>query len=111
MSYVLTVVIQMEVYLHEEEMALKSLNKWLAENNHLGGEFKFLDSGQSAGTKCPDVRVVWGGFNYLDTAKFIEFFKSLKIRNSLLTVKSPDEGPYTIAVSDEHTVIHLQEAE
>jgi hypothetical protein len=109
MSYVLSVIIQMDAYKDEEEKALESLNGWLKENDHLGGEFKFLNGNESAGTKHPEISVLWGGFNYLQTDEFIEFFKSLKLRDSLLTIKSPDEGPYVVVRSDEHTRVKLGE--
>ena len=48
MSHVTTVMIQMHDY-EKQESALKSLNNWLKDNGHLGGEFEFLDAHKSAG--------------------------------------------------------------
>jgi hypothetical protein len=99
MSYVSTVIIQMHDYYKEDE-ALEKLNEWLAQNDHLGGKFQYLDGCQSAGTKHPERRVVWGGINYLDTQEFIRFFKSLGLDDSLLTIATADQERYKIIASN-----------
>jgi hypothetical protein len=100
MSHVTSVVIQINDYAKEDSALLK-LNNWLSENNHLGGEFEPLDNGKSAGTKCPEITLIWGGFNYLNIDEFIEFYNTLNLENSLLTIKYTDEGPYKVIESKE----------
>jgi hypothetical protein len=107
MSYVYNVVIQLGDYDEENLKALTKLNEWVKENGHMGGNFESLDSKKSAGTKYPEIDVIWGGFNYLNTDEFVEFFKSLKLQGSLLTIKVPDFGPYRIVHSENNEEIKL----
>jgi hypothetical protein len=101
MSMVYTVVIQMNDFYEECDSAIGKLNDWLTEHdyNYHGNKFKYLDGSSSAGTKFPECKVIWGGFNYLNEESFIKFFKELDLENSLLTISSPNEGPFTIVHS------------
>lgn len=92
MSMVTTVVIISDGYCGREEKRLKKLNKWVKDNNHAGGIFEPVkdDGRDSAGTKYPERRLYWGGFNYLDQDQFIEFFNSLGWENTLLIMGYDD---------------------
>lgn len=92
MSYVYTVVIQLGDFHEENDKALQNLNIWIKENYNLGDKFEYVDPNKSAGNKCPELRIVWGGFNYLDTHSFMEYFNKLNLNNSLLTIASPERG-------------------
>jgi len=86
MSHVTTVVIISNGHGSEEDNRLAKLNGWLKTNNHLGNPFVGESSQDSAGTKYPQRRLYFGGFNYLNHEDFIEFFKSLDFPESLLVL-------------------------
>ena len=90
MSYVYTAVIQIGAYNDDSDAALEKFNTWLAENGHMGGLFEYIDGQKSAGTKAPEINLIWGGFNYLNVEEFVSLFKSLKLERSLLTIFYPE---------------------
>ena len=90
MSYVYTAVIQIGAYNDDSDMALDKLNKWIKENRHAGGLFQYVDGQVSAGTKVPEINLIWGGFNFLNVEEFVNFFQSLKLERSLLTIFYPE---------------------
>lgn len=99
MSVVTTVVIISSEYGEELDKNLSKLNSWIEENHTLGNPLKPTED-PGAGSKYPERRIMIGGFNYLNRSEFAEFFKSLKMHDTVL-IMAPDQGDsYDIVPSE-----------
>lgn len=99
MSVVTTVVIISSEYGDELDKNLAKLNSYIEEHGRLGTPFAPTKDG-GAGSKNPERNIMIGGFNYLNRSQFAEFFKSLKMHDTVL-VMAPDQGDsYDIVPSE-----------
>lgn len=93
MSHVTTVTIISHDYRNFDK-AVEKLNAYLLDRyNGRGGMFKPLNSEDSAGTKYPQRKIIWGGFNYLYTSEFVDLFKSLNLEDTIL-ILAPEDGEF-----------------
>ena len=100
MSSVTSVVILSGDY-QKFDRAIEEFNAWI-DSHHpdRGGRFKKFDRSDSAGTKCVQFDMIWGGFNYMYVDEFIELFKSLNLYDSI-AIFSPEDGEeYSIVSSN-----------